>query len=81
MLNRQNYSPQEISALCNNLSEERRNLAVSFLQYLWQQENQSKALNAQNAFSQIDALLGEQTIWQDEQQLIEELAEFRRHRE
>ena len=80
MKNTATYSPQEISALCGLLSEERRSLAIAFLQYLCQQEQESKALHAQQAFSQIDDLIVGQNAWQNEQEMLNELAEFRRSR-
>ncbi|MBQ1837656.1 MAG: hypothetical protein II131_03800 [Neisseriaceae bacterium] len=80
MRNTVSYSPQEISALCDYLSEERRSQAIAFLQYLCQQEQESKAQQAQQAFSQIDNLITGQDIWQNEQEMLTELAEFRRSR-
>ena len=80
MLNVKEYSSQDISILCDGLSDERRGQAVAFLQYLVQQENATKFVQTKNAFSQIDDLIGTQNIWQNEQEMINELAEFRRHR-
>lgn len=80
MLNIKEYSSQDISILCDGLSDERRSQAVAFLQYLVQQENAAKFVQTKNAFSQIDELIGTQNIWQNEQEMLNELAEFRRHR-
>lgn len=77
MLNIKEYSSQDISVLCDALSDERRSQAVAFLQYLLQQENAAKFVQTKNAFSQIDALIGTQNIWQNEQEMLNELAEFR----
>ena len=74
------HSPQDISTLCNYLSDERREQAVSFLQYLVQQENISRLSQTQNAFVQIDELIENENIWQTEQEMLDELAEFRRKR-
>lgn len=81
MLNVKEYSSQDISILCDGLSDERRSQAVAFLQYLVQQENATKFVQTKNAFSQIDELIGTQHIWQNEQEMLNELAEFRRHRD
>ena len=71
---------QQIFQLYGSLSDEGRSQAINFLQYLLQQEQNEKLEENQDAFHQIDALIGNNISWRNEAEMIKELAEFRRNR-
>lgn len=60
------------------LSEENRFAVFSYVQYLMDMEGRRKAQQAQRAFENVDTILNGDTGWASEEEMIADLAEFRR---
>ena len=63
------------------LTEESRSAAVSYIKYLMYMDGQRKAERARRAFERVDAILDGDTGWASEEEMIADLAEFRRKHE
>ena len=60
------------------LTEESQTAAVSYIKYLMYMDGRRKAEEAQRAFENVDAILDGDTGWASEEEMIADLAEFRR---
>ena len=62
------------------LTEESRSAAVSYIKYLMYMDGQRKAERAQRAFDHVKEILNGDTGWMSEEEMIADVAEFRRKR-
>lgn len=69
-----------VTDLFEKLSEESQIAAASYIQYLMYMEGQRKAERARRAFEAVDAMLDGDTGWASEEEMIADVAEFRRKR-
>ena len=63
------------------LSEESQISVIDYIQYLAYREGKRNAEQARRAFEAVDAILDGDTGWASEEEMIADLAEFRRKRE
>ena len=70
-----------VSGLYEQLSEEDKALAVDYLKFLVIRSREKKAEGARKAFAEVDAVLQGETGWKSEEEMIEDLAAFRRSRQ
>ncbi|MBQ4468855.1 MAG: hypothetical protein IJR35_01120 [Synergistaceae bacterium] len=73
-----NYSSFEISSLLAGLNEEDYAHALSYIRYLY--ANRNNANKVERQFAEIRELIGEDRGWNSEEEMIRDMAEFRRSR-
>ncbi len=67
-----------ITDMIESLTEESQSAAVSYIKYLMYMDGQRDAEQARRAFERVDAILDGDTGWTSEEEMIADLAEFRR---
>lgn len=70
-----------ITGLFEGLSEESQISALDYLRYLAERDGRRKADKARRIFEKVDTLLDGDTGWESEEEMIADLAEFRRKNE
>ena len=73
-----NYSSFEISSLLAGLNEEDYAHALSYIRYLY--ANRRNADKVERQFAEIRKLIGDDKGWDSEEDMIKDMAEFRRSR-
>ena len=73
-----NYSAFEISSLLAGLNDEDYSHALSYIRFLY--DNRKTANATEQAFRDIQALIGDDKGWASEEEMIKDTAEFRRSR-
>lgn len=68
----------DIDSLYQGLTEEDKGLAVEYLKYLFYRSSSKKAKSTKKIFSDIDELLANEDRWESEEEMLNELAEFRK---
>ena len=74
-------SVSAITGMFESLSEEDQISALDYIQYLRDRAGRRKAEQARRAFEEVDRLLNGDTGWASEEEMIADLAQFRRERE
>lgn len=69
-----------ITDMLSGLSDNSRNSAYDYIRYLWEREGPQRQERAREAFEQVDAMIGDNKGWDSEEDMIRDLAEFRRSR-
>lgn len=68
----------QINNLYERLSEEDKNLVMDYLQSLISRNNSRKAQKIEKLFSEIDGILAEDKAWKTEEEMLQEMSEFRK---
>lgn len=71
----------DIAKMLEGLDEEDRRSASDYVVYLFTTRGQRKAARTQHAFDEIGSVLGEDKGWASEEDMVSEMAEFRRSRQ
>ena len=74
-------SVSAITGMFESLSEEDQISALDYIQYLRDRAGRRKVEQARQAFEEVDRLLNGDTGWASEEEMIADLAQFRRERE
>ena len=75
-----NVNAAILTGMIECLSEENRFAAFSYIQYLMNMEGRRKAERTQRIFEEMSEILDGDTGWASEEEMIADLAEFRRKR-
>jgi hypothetical protein len=69
-----------INDMLNSLDEEDYNTAISFIQYLSYNRKNKKATDSQNILSEIQSMFSSDKGWDSEDDMIADMAAFRKER-
>ena len=70
----------DIARMLEGLDEEDRRSASDYVVYLFTTRGQRRAARTQRAFDQVDSILDGDGGWESEEDMVSEMAEFRRSR-
>ncbi|MEE1044435.1 MAG: hypothetical protein U0L51_02975 [Olegusella sp.] len=71
----------DIARMLEGLDEEDRRSASDYVVYLFTTRGQRRAARTQRAFDQVDSILDGDGGWESEEDMVSEMAEFRRSRQ
>ncbi len=69
-----------INDMLNSLEEEDYKAAISFIEYLSDSRRKKKARESKAALAEIQGIFAEDKGWESEEQMIKDMAAFRRER-
>lgn len=70
----------KLTDMLNSLEEEDYNSAISFIQYLSETRKKKKAEESKNILREIQGILSDEPGWDNEEDMIADMAVFRRER-
>ncbi len=72
--------PQEMVAIYDTLTETNKQSVLSYMAFLANAQQNAKESQIENAFAKINELMANENPWNSENEMLEEMADFRRKR-
>lgn len=69
-----------VNDMLNSLEEEDYKMAISYIQFLSDSRRKERVEKAEAAMEEFQAIIGEDRVWSSEEEMLADMAEFRRER-